>query len=150
MPQPVVDAFTAAVVNMFEELCQTPATPGEPFLSNADPIDTDVVAEIVLRRKTPGRLRLEFPRPVLATLAVRFLPKELPLSPEILDDTAGEFSNVIAGQAKTMLKGTPYHFLLSTPRVGTDVPVSGEWLVLPFEIGAGAFAVLVQLPPCEE
>jgi CheY-specific phosphatase CheX len=150
LPQLVVEAFTTAVVSTFEELCQTPTAPGEPFLSNPAPIGTDVVAEIVLRRKTLGRLRLAFSGPVLSTLAVRYLPKDLPLSPDLLDDTAGEFSNVIAGQVKTMLKGTPYHFHLSTPRIGTGVPASGEWLVLPFDIDAGTFTVHVQLPPCVE
>jgi len=51
-----------------------------------------------------------------------------------------------------MLKGTPYHFHLSPPRVGTgtsrpDDPL--ELLVLPFDSDAGEFTVHFQLPPCE-
>ena len=40
------------------------------------------------------------------------------------DDAAGEFANVIAGQAKTMLKGTVYHFNLSTPQPASAAPAA--------------------------
>jgi CheY-specific phosphatase CheX len=144
----VIAAVTAATVTTFEELCQTPVVPGEPYQSRIISNVDAVTAEITLRRAVPGRLVLAFPRQVLAVLASRYLPGET-ITPEIADDTAGEFANVIGGQAKTMLHGTPFHFHLSTPRVGvatsttTDAP---EFLVLTFDCDAGNFAVHVYLP----
>jgi CheY-specific phosphatase CheX len=56
--------------------------------------------------------------PVLARrLAEGYLPAGTELTEEIINDVAGELANVIAGQAKTILKGTRYHFTLSIPVV---------------------------------
>src|SRR5262245_53448654 len=91
----VLEAFTAAEAKTFDELCQSVAAAGEPFISLSAPTGFDVVAEIILRRTSPGTLRLAFSRAALETLALRYLPNDLPRTPEILEDTAGEFANVI-------------------------------------------------------
>jgi CheY-specific phosphatase CheX len=70
-----------------------------------------------LLRDPPGTLALVLASDTAANLAARYLPTGTALSSEIIDDVAGEFANVIAGQAKTILKGTPYRFHLSTPEV---------------------------------
>ena len=59
----------------------------------------------------------------------RYLPEGTALTDEMIDDVAGEFANVIAGQAKTILKGTPYHFTLSTPVVTRAASLAHIWLV---------------------
>jgi CheY-specific phosphatase CheX len=65
----------------------------------------------------------------------------------------GEITNVIAGQAKAMLHGTPHRFAFSTPRLlsgGDPVPgaVAGrEFLVVVFASDAGDFTL--QLCPTE-
>jgi CheY-specific phosphatase CheX len=76
-----------------------------------------VIATIVLMRDPPGSLSLVLPRETAARLASRYLPPGTAIATELIDDVAGEFANVIAGQAKTMLKGSVYHFFLSTPVV---------------------------------
>lgn len=152
-PPEVVEAIVAATLTAFEELAQTPLIPGEPYSTRTNPPADRVTAEITLRRAEPGRLLVVFPRPALEVLAARYLPLGTPLANEIVDDTAGEFANVIAGQTKTMLKGTLYHFTISTPRVGplvNPIDAGREFLVLPFDFDAGRFAIYVLLPPCEE
>ncbi len=149
----LVEVFNAATVTTFEELCQTPVVPGDPYVTQTGHSIDQVTAEITLRRAVPGRQIVAFPRSVLETLAGRYLPTGEPLTPDILDDVAGEFANVIAGQAKTMLKGTQYHFNLSTPRLGHILSTSNdgtEFLVLPFDSDPGGFRVCIQLLPCEE
>lgn len=117
-PLKVADAFTAAVTTTLQELAGIEALPASatndagPALSG--PV---VVATIQLLRDPPGSMSLVLASDTVAILASRYLPTGTVLSFEIIDDVAGEFANVIAGQAKTMLKGTPYHFLLSTPEV---------------------------------
>jgi CheY-specific phosphatase CheX len=148
----VVEAITAATVNAFEELCQTPVVSDAPFFTHTAPGTDEVTAAITLQRTVPGRLLVCFPGPVLAALAGRYLAGESPLSREMADDAAGEFANVIAGQTKTMLKGTPFHFHLSPPRVGPPPQPAddAEFLALPFDCDAGRFTVRVHLPPCDE
>ena len=105
-----IEAFVAATVTTFEELTGSTVVARAPFLLDRHVV-MDVTANVVLRHDPPGRMRLLFPLSVLEALADRYLAGAAPLTAELVDDAAGEFANVIAGQAKTMLKGTPEHFL---------------------------------------
>lgn len=138
----LAEAGVAAVQSAFEELCQTPVAPAGPLEFGPDA----VAATIALKRNPPGTLTLAFPAAVLEALAGRYLPAE-PLSAELLNDTAGEFANVVAGQIKTMLKGTPDHFELSTPQVRPSVKPHPAATLLPFECDAGGFTLELFLPP---
>jgi CheY-specific phosphatase CheX len=141
----VVEAFTAATVTAFQELAGTEVMPAGTSPAEGG----DVISTITLRRPTLGRLSLSFPLGVLEALAKRYLPDGVALSTEIIDDVAGEFANVIAGQAKTMLKGSPYHFTLSTPRVVRTASDEGTGTTaLPFVCDAGAFVLRVELAAC--
>jgi chemotaxis protein CheX len=116
----VLDAFVQAATAMLREL-----TGYESWLERTGPADTVALAEagpriaarLRLLRHEPGELLLEMAEPSAEKLAARFLPPDTPLVSDLLDDAVGEFANVIAGQAKTVLKGTPFHFSLSTPTV---------------------------------
>jgi chemotaxis protein CheX len=153
-PAAVVEAFTAAVVTTFQELCSTAVALREPVLVSASLAIGDINAAINLKRRLPGRLVCTFPRAVLEALAGSYLPAGTFLTSEIADDTAGEFANVIAGQAKTMLKGTPYHYALSIPAVSREPIVSAEFegergqLLLLFDTEEGGFVLQVILPAC--
>lgn len=65
-----------------------------------------------------------------------------------LNDCLGEVANVVAGQAKTLLHGTPYHFTLATPSVvsGGAAPEGDETLVLTFDSEVGRFTLRAHLP----
>jgi len=150
----VVEAFVAATLTAFQELTATPVTPRGPVRLCTTPAAGDVRARVDLRRPRPGRLVCTFPLAVLESLARRYLPAGAALTADVVDDCAGEFANVIAGQAKTMLKGTPYHFALSIPAVSRGQPPAadaepgrGHWLLL-FDSDVGGFGVQVELPPC--
>lgn len=92
-------------------------------------------------------LSLVMPEPTAAALTQRLLP-DTPADPELIRDCVGEFANVIAGQAKTLLVGTPSHFDLTTPTFQTGVPAaynSGRWRIQ-FDSEAGSFAVYLDSP----
>jgi len=149
-PPEVLEAFTAATVTTFLELTSTDVCLRMPPLLSATPTDSDVNATIDLRREPPGRLTCSFPQNVLESLAQRYLPPGTSLTSEIVDDTAGEFTNVIAGQAKTMLKGTEYHYTISPPIVNRGpAPMSVhnqcDYLLLIFDTHSGPFSVQFSL-----
>ena len=155
MPAAVVEAFTAATITAFEELTQLFISAGQPFMAGGDPVGFGVIAVIKLRKVTPGRLTLAFPQVVLAAIARRYLPADIELSQEIIEDTAGEFANVIAGQAKTALKGSPYHFGLSTPVVSHGSSDHRSIHGIPsfaraFSTEVGTFVLCVQLSPGDD
>ena len=136
----IEEAAAEAVRIAFEEMCQTAVSLAEPGT-----IPEAVVATISLRRSPPGSLALALAPKTLATLARRYLPEEPP-SDELLRDAAGEFANVIAGQLKTSLKGTSFHFDLSTPRITAELPPLADPISLGFECDAGRLSLIISLP----
>ena len=145
-PAAVIEAFHAAVVTAFQELTDTAVEPTDAYRSATAGPPAAVRARIDLRGATPGRLTLVFPRPVLATLTRRYLPADIPVTPDLISDAAGEFANVVAGQAKTMLKGTPHHYTLSTPSVTVADDPDGDAVTLAYDGGAGPFTLRLVLP----
>ena len=118
LPQEVVIAFSTAAMTALQELIQVEAF-ADPDIHN--PLDsspgTFVSASLTLKRNVPGTMSLVLTEETASRLAARYLPEGTALNREIVDDVAGEFANVIAGQAKTVLKGTPHHYTISTPVV---------------------------------
>lgn len=73
-----------------------------------------------LRLTTPGDgdFTLDFKKPVAQELARRvFAQSGIEADETMLADCIGEVANVVAGQAKTLLVGTPQHFVFSLPAV---------------------------------
>jgi CheY-specific phosphatase CheX len=99
-----------------------------------------------------GYLVLSCPTAVAAELARRVLgDASATLDAAMIRDCVGEIANVIAGQAKTRLYGTPHHFNLTPPTFGGEIPPSAnaERWVLSFSSDVGEFAVHVRLPATE-
>jgi len=155
LPQEVVDAFTSAVLTTLQELVQAEgAIDGGDHLSTeaslAEPI---VSATIHLVRQGPGMMTLVLPVESAMLLAARYLPAGTRLTDEIVDDVVGEFANVIAGQAKTMLKGSPFHFAMSPPLVIRVASPGGLFKnpaitpVVSLTADWGRLLVLLHLPP---
>jgi CheY-specific phosphatase CheX len=146
----VAEAIISSTQAAFEELIQTIVIPGSASFANADFVLPEVVALISLKRSIPGKLMLGISRHTLAKLAARYLPPGIDVTEELQNDVAGEFANVIGGQTKTSLQGTPYHFWLTTPEIfqaANQKLTSTEVVIFPFEFDAGTFEVLIELPP---
>ncbi len=118
LPQEVVTAFTAAAMTALQELIQVEAL-ADPRLQNSLAASPGpfVSASLTLMRSVPGTMSLVLTEETASRLAARYLPEGTALNREMVDDVAGEFANVFAGQAKTVLKGTPHHYTMSMPVV---------------------------------
>ena len=150
----VIEAFTSAAISALQELAQLEAIVDEsPVLDVIENHDF-VSATIRLVRTLPGTLTLILTEESAARLAARYLPIGTALTTEIINDVVGEFANVIAGQAKTILKGTPFHFMLSTPAVARaplESPPDGvveESRLASITFDERRLVLFVQLPPC--
>ncbi len=116
--QIVIEAFTTATITTLQELIGKETYFEQCQLNReAEANEPIVVAVIDLLRENPGYMFLVLSPDTASQLAARYLPAGSTLTTEIIDDVAGEFANVIAGQAKTILKGTTHHFQISTPLV---------------------------------
>ena len=153
-PPEVVEAFTSAAITALQELTQfEPLFEQVPAVAALE-MSNVVAATVQLVRKVPGKMTLVLTEETASRLAARYLPKETLLTAEIVDDVTGEIANVIAGQAKTILKGTFYHFKMSTPCVARVssfsqlLEVAEGTLVASLRFDAGRLLLLVDLSPC--
>ena len=62
-------------------------------------------------------LILSFPHHTATGLARRILPEPENVDETLVQDCVGELANVVSGQAKALLAGTPYQFTFSLPKV---------------------------------
>jgi CheY-specific phosphatase CheX len=153
IPPEVSEAFQSAAITALQELTQIEAFPDLSAAERLPPGEV-VLAAIGLLRPIPGTMTLVLTANTAAQLAARYLPEGTQLSGEMIDDVAGEFANVIAGQAKTILKGTRYHFTMSVPAVTRQASHAPSPIVADAGLAAsliselGRVLLLVDLPPC--
>lgn len=113
----VMEAFTTAVKTTFEQLTNT-IFEGVEVPNFIEPSADQYSAYLELQRSIPGVLAIEVPPSLLGSLAERYVPNSGEVTTDMQEDALREWLNVIAGQAKTLLKGTQYHYQLSLPRSG--------------------------------
>ncbi|HJZ91238.1 MAG TPA: chemotaxis protein CheX [Gemmataceae bacterium] len=143
-PDKLVEAFTAAVPFALREMAgvEAVATKARPATAADEPADLSAVVPLV----TPGGdglLILSLPERTATGLTRRVLAGSVDeVDADMVRDCVGELANVMAGQAKALLVGSPSHFVLSTPKIWTGglVAGGGRWVIL-FESDAGDFAV---------
>jgi chemotaxis protein CheX len=150
-PDELVGAFAAAVPFAVREMAGVEVAPKNPRpATDADGFADVSVAVRLTTAGGEGRLILSFSQGTAAALARRVLAGVVGDADQaMIRDCMGEVANVVAGQAKALLYGTPSHFTLSTPTVLSDgaagVP-EGTW-VIGFDSDVGAFAAHVCTPP---
>jgi CheY-specific phosphatase CheX len=107
----------------------------------------DMSAEVALRGPRDITLALSFPQATATGLGDSALAgTAYDMDDSLLYDCLGELANVVAGQAKALLAGTPYHFTFGTPKVVYVDPRRGpepgqDCLVVVFGSQWGDFAL---------
>ena len=113
----------------------------------------DIAAVIRLGPMNEGFLVLSFPEPTAAALAARILAGVSQEMDETLTrDCVGEIANVIVGQTKALLAGTPHRFTFSLPQAVVSAPEFRPppglpALVVAFGSEQGGFALELFLKP---
>jgi chemotaxis protein CheX len=141
--EPLITATRAALGEMANTevvvrvMCQNP---GPQALG-------DISAVLRLTFASEGTLVLSFPERTATAFARRILTGvSAEVDEQLVRDCVGEIGNVVAGQAKALLAGTPYHFTFSLPRVVAGVdefrPAPGlDCLMVAFNSEQGEFAL---------
>jgi chemotaxis protein CheX len=146
----VIGVFAEAVQVAFREMAATEPVLRDSFVATGSDGLSDVSAVLPVRTTTgAGYLVLSFREQTARVLARRVLVEAAPEPDAVMiHDCVGEVLNVIAGQAKTLLHGTPHHFVLSTPAVGTEIPVLEDDVrrVAVFDSDFGEFTLHAYLP----
>lgn len=145
----LVEAFAEAVPLALREMAGVEVVARDPRPADQADGFADLSAVVSLTAAGgQGQLILSFPERTAAELAQRILAGTVgEPGADMIGDCMGEVANVVAGQAKALLVGSPAHFTLSTPTVRTEMgemPVE-RW-VIRFDSDVGEFAAHV-CPP---
>jgi chemotaxis protein CheX len=146
----VLGMFVEAVRVTMQEMVNTEVIERASYRKKSPTTLVELSAVIGMESATGGALVLGCTEATAAALAHRLLAGtvEEP-EPELIRDCLGEVLNVIAGQSKTMLFGTPWHFLLTMPMivagVGQPIPRSAGTSCLVAEFGSDVGEVVVQV-----
>lgn len=149
-PSELVEAFASAVPFALREMANVEAVVRDGFQNATDDPSADLFAGVgLITSGGAGRLVLCFSVATATALARRVLADvaDEPAD-DMVRDCLGEIANVVAGQAKALLVGSPAHFTLSTPTVWERgaVKLAGACAEILFASDAGAFAVRLYPP----
>jgi chemotaxis protein CheX len=146
----VLEVFVTATRVTMQEMVMTEVFERASYRKKTPTTLGAISAVIGMESGPGGALVLGCNEETAAALARRVLvgTVEQP-EPEMTRDCLGEVLNVIAGQSKTLLFGTPYHFLLTTPMIvtgaGQAIPRSAGTTCLVVEFGSDVGDVVVQV-----
>jgi chemotaxis protein CheX len=114
----------------------------------------DISAVVAIRSATDGLFVLSFPAGTAAAIAERVLADaKATMTQSLVEDCVGEIANVIAGQAKTLLAGTPYQLTYSLPEImvgnqpESHLKRGHRCLAIDFHSDLGAFRLALMLEP---
>jgi CheY-specific phosphatase CheX len=148
-PDELIEPFTTAVSMTLREMAGVEVVVRETLRAAGTEGFADASVILRLTAGTKGWLVLSVPMRTATELTGRVLNEfGATADDSMVQDCIGELANVIAGQAKTLLYGTPHHFTFSTPTVlnaGLVDVATGRW-VIRFDSDAGAFALHLYLP----
>src|SRR5262245_4794626 len=146
----LVEPFTAAVAITLREMAGIEAVRRGTTVTTGASGFGDVSATLPLTAGGESHLVLSFPEPTAVALTRLILSEPTnEMGADMVRDCMGEIANVVAGQAKAMLVGSPRHFTFTTPTVVNGppaVPDSQRW-VAEFVTDAGEFTLHLYLLP---
>ncbi len=148
--QALVAPFSTAVAVTFQEWAGTEMAQQSVRRATLPETVGEMAAVIAFESGLSGFLALHTSRATATALAQRTFAEvgEDPEAP-LVCDWLGEAANIVAGQAKALLAGTPYHFTFSPPRVGVapglDLPARQGGEVLAFVFGSDVGDVTLQV-----
>jgi chemotaxis protein CheX len=114
----LLEPFIAAVCAALGEMAEMAVVVDHVYQTTSSRTPESVAAEVVLDWGDEGFLILSFPKTTAAALARQILAGTADdVDESLVRDCIGEVANVVAGQAKALLAGTPYRFTFAVPQV---------------------------------
>jgi len=144
-----LEPFVSAVAITFREMAGIEVATRGKHREAADNAPDEIKAVLRLMSEIEGCVMLSLSLQTAEALTRKTL-EVVTAEPQtdLVRDCMGELVNVITGQAKTLLFGTPRHFTLGTPvtSMGLAETPAGERWVLKFASEVGDFRLHVWLP----
>ncbi len=144
----LTQAFATAVSVAIREMASVEAALADSRPEKCAIQPGEIAATLRLTGRDEGFLVLTMPTETATALARLVLAGTLNDPDEaMVQDCVNEVANIIAGQAKTLLYGTPHHFSFSPPlAAASPLPSEIEWMVQTFASDVGELTLHVHLP----
>jgi chemotaxis protein CheX len=142
----LVDPLGTAVCQATQEMTAVEFTLQSAHQLPAPAVLGDIAAVLELSEPLQGVLIMSFSTRTAEALAARvFAEVHEVVTPALVQDCMGEIGNVIAGQGKALLHGTPYHYSFSAPTIQAaadlKLPAILDSVVLAFDSDVGDCAL---------
>jgi chemotaxis protein CheX len=114
----IVKAFITATTVALAEMANTEVAVREVCHATLVEPWGDIAAVVGIKSMTKGLVVFSVPKQMAAAIAERVLGNvREEVNDTLVRDCLGEIANVIAGQAKTLVAGTPYQLTFSLPDI---------------------------------
>src|SRR5262249_12312973 len=118
IPEGLVEALITAVSTALGEMARTDVSAHKVQRGTVPRALEELGVAVPLQSRTQSMLMLVFPGATALALATRILPDTAqPIDEWLVRDCMSEIANVVAGQAKALLAGTPHEFTFALPKV---------------------------------
>lgn len=142
----VINAFVDGSIHVLKLMAFMDATAGKPFLKKDKKAYGDVSGIIVFSGSLTGSLALSFSEGCIFKIVSNMLGEEVGVIDQLVQDTAGELTNMISGNARKRMEGSGLIVTAGIPAVvsGKDHEIchvlTGPSIVVPFTTECGTFS----------
>jgi len=142
-----INSFLEGTIEVLKTMAMVEPTVGKPYLKKGNQAKGDVSGIIGLTGSARGSLAVSFSeKSILLIVSNMIGEKYMEINDEVRD-AVGEITNMIAGVARKKLESQGYNITAAIPTVvsGKDHAIlhvlGGASIIVPFEVGNGAFYV---------
>jgi len=141
----VITAFVDSTVHVLKTMAFMDATTGKPYLKKSNLALGDVSGMIVFSGSMKGSLALSFSEPCIIKITSNMLGEEIICTNHLVQDTAGEFTNMISGDARRRMQSKGLMVTAGIPSIisGKNHEINhtlkGPSIIIPFNTAFGSF-----------
>jgi len=146
-----INPFIESVTELFENMLECSVEMGSAGLATQRQGPPDIIGVIGLSGTAKGSVVLRFPLETALAVVGKMVNERFKGVDSSIIDGVGELVNIIAGNAKSRLKGHSISLSLPTVVRGDLCHLSNlqniVWLALPFSSSLGDFSLAVNIQP---
>ncbi|MCA1742596.1 MAG: chemotaxis protein CheX [Desulfonatronovibrio sp.] len=112
-----INPILRAVLNVLSTMANIEVSPGKPYLNKSGIAPGDITGSVVIEGYVKGVISLSLSKDVVLAIVNNMLYESFTEINEDIADAVGELTNMISGQARSILSESNISFSAGTPKV---------------------------------